>query len=125
IVGGLRFYERQEIRDALAYLRLVHRPEDDLAFERIINLPKRGLGQAALQTIHLTARAENVPLLRAAQMLTETEELRPAARKALAAFVTDVARWRQMAAEVPHVELAETILEESGYVAMWQADKTP
>jgi DNA helicase-2/ATP-dependent DNA helicase PcrA len=124
IVGGPRFYERQEIRDAMAYLRLVAQPADDLAFERIVNLPKRGLGKAAMQALHMMARAEGLPLLRAAASLVETDELRPQARRSLAGFVADVERWRADIDRVPHVELVETILEESGYVAMWQQDKS-
>src|SRR5208282_2929166 len=82
VIGGLRFYERQEIRDALAYLRLVHQPADDLAFERIINTPRRGIGTATLQTLHALARADALPLAAAAQRLVESDELKPAARRA-------------------------------------------
>jgi DNA helicase-2/ATP-dependent DNA helicase PcrA len=124
IVGGFRFYERAEIRDALAYLRLVHSPDDALAFERIVNLPKRGLGDKAMATMHAAARAMNVSLPRAALALTDTDALTPAARRALKAFFADIARWREAAGTVSHVELAEMVLEESGYVAMWQADKS-
>ena len=124
IVGGFRFYERAEIRDALAYLRLVHSPDDALAFERIVNLPKRGLGDKAMATMHAAARAMNVSLPRAALAITETDSLTPAARRALKAFFADLARWREAAGTVSHVELAEMVLEESGYVAMWQADKS-
>ena len=123
IVGGPRFYERQEIRDAMAYLRLVAQPADDLAFERIVNLPKRGLGKAAMQALHMMARAEGLPLLRAAASLVETDELRPQARRSLAGFIADVERWRAEIDRISHVELVETIMEESGYVAMWQQDK--
>ncbi len=124
VIGGPRFYERQEIRDALAYLRIVAQPADDLAFERIVNLPKRGLGKAAMQALHHLARAEQVPLLRAATQLVETDELRPQARRSLAEFLADIARWRSQIDTTSHVELTETILEESGYVAMWQQDKS-
>ncbi|WP_164157001.1 ATP-dependent helicase [Sandarakinorhabdus rubra] len=124
IVGGFRFYERAEVRDALAYLRLVQSQDDALAFERIINVPKRGLGDKAMATLHGLARAGNLPLPRAAQLAVERGELTPAARRSVQAFLADVARWREMAASLSHVELAEVVLEESGYVAMWQAEKS-
>lgn len=124
VVGGPRFYERLEIRDAMAYLRLVVSAADGLAFERIVNTPKRGLGEAAVQTIHLAARAERVSLFEAARRLTDTDELKPKARQALAGFVADVDRWRSLLDSMPHAELAATILDESGYVAMWKADKS-
>ena len=124
IVGGFRFYERAEIRDALAYLRLVAQPADDLAFDRIVNQPKRGLGDKALATIHDFARRIDQPLLLAAAQLLDSDELRPAARNALARFVADIARWRQMAADLPHPELARILLDESGYTAMLQADRS-
>ncbi len=124
IVGGFRFYERAEIRDALAYLRLIASPNDALAFERIVNVPKRGLGDKALAKLHATARAMDRPLPRAAEAIVETDALTPAARRALKTLVTDLDRWRAMAAELPHPELARIVLEESGYVAMWQADKS-
>ncbi|MBB3764147.1 UvrD-helicase domain-containing protein [Sphingomicrobium lutaoense] len=124
IIGGFRFYERAEIRDAIAYLRLVNQPADDLAFDRIVNTPKRGLGDKAVATIHRYARAAGEPLLMAAANILDTDELRPAARNALARFVGDIARWRQMAGELPHAELARIILDESGYTAMLQADKS-
>ncbi|MDA8230736.1 MAG: UvrD-helicase domain-containing protein [Magnetospirillum sp.] len=125
VIGGPRFYERAEIRDALAYLRLVVSPDDGLAFERIINLPKRGLGDAALQAIHATARAARLPLVEAARRLAETDELKPRPRKALAGFLADLDRWRSLLAGMAHWDLAATILDESGYVAMWRNDKSP
>jgi DNA helicase-2/ATP-dependent DNA helicase PcrA len=125
VIGGPRFYERQEIRDAIAYLRLVHQPDDDLAFERIVNLPRRGLGESTLRALHEHARAAGASLFAAAARLVETDELKPAARRALAAFVGDVERWRGLAAGLPQGELAETVLDESGYTGMWQADKSP
>jgi DNA helicase-2/ATP-dependent DNA helicase PcrA len=125
VLGGPRFYERQEIRDALAYFRIVFQPADDLAFERIINTPKRGVGDATVQTLRLAARALQVPLAEAALRLTETDELKPKMRTVIRALMLDVARWRSQLETVPHTELARTILDESGYTAMWQADKTP
>jgi DNA helicase-2/ATP-dependent DNA helicase PcrA len=124
VIGGPRFYERLEIRDALAYLRLIQSIDDDLAFERIVNTPKRGLGNKAVQTLHVTARAAGTSLMRAAMRLIETEELRPQARKALRGLMESFARWRQLAQEVDHCELARTVLEESGYTDMWQQDKS-
>ena len=124
IVGGFRFYERAEIRDALAYLRIVASPNDALAFERIVNLPKRGLGDKAMGALHAQARRMDRPLPQAAAALVETDALTPAARRSLKSFLLDLARWREQAADLPHAELARVILEESGYVAMWQADKS-
>lgn len=124
IIGGFRFYERQEVRDALAYLRIVHQPTDDLAFERIVNVPKRGLGDKALAKIHQLARVEQIPLALAATRILDTDELTPQARRALGSFIGDVARWRDMANDLPHPELARQLLDESGYTAMWQAEKS-
>ena len=125
VVGGPRFYERLEIRDALAYFRIVNQPADDLAFERIINTPKRGVGDATVQTLRLAARALDIPLAEAALRLTETDELKPRMRTVIRALMEDIARWRGQVDRVPHTDLARMILDESGYTAMWQADKTP
>jgi DNA helicase-2/ATP-dependent DNA helicase PcrA len=124
IVGGVRFYERAEIRDALAYLRVVAQPADDLAFERIVNTPKRGLGDKAVQRVHALAAARGVPLATAAALILDTDELTPQARRALGNFVVDLARWWAMRYQMPHPDLARTVLDESGYTAMWQADRT-
>lgn len=124
IVGGFRFYERAEIRDALAYLRVVSQPADDLAFERIVNVPKRGLGDKAVQKVHQLARAEGLPLTSAAARILDTDELTPQARRSLGNFVGDIARWRQMGQTLPHPELARQILDESGYTAMLQNEKS-
>lgn len=124
IVGGFRFYERAEIRDALAYLRIVHQPADDLAFERIVNTPKRGLGDKAVAKLHMLARATGTPLSIAAARILDTDELTPQARRALGNFVGDLARWRDMASTLPHPELARQLLDESGYTAMWQNEKS-
>ena len=124
IVGGARFYERMEIRDAIAYLRIVNQPADDLAFERIVNTPKRGLGDKALAKIHQLARANRVPLTVASARILDTDELTPQARRALGNLIGDIARWRDMAQELPHPELARQLLDESGYTAMWQAEKS-
>jgi DNA helicase-2/ATP-dependent DNA helicase PcrA len=124
IVGGFRFYERAEIRDALAYLRLVNQPADDLAFERIVNVPKRGLGDKAVEKLHRLARAEGAPLTIAAARILDTDELTPQARRALGNFVGDLARWRDKATQLPHPELARQILDESGYTAALQAERS-
>ncbi|MFQ5348477.1 MAG: ATP-dependent helicase, partial [Rhodothalassiaceae bacterium] len=125
VIGGPRFYERAEIRDALAYLRVVAQPDDDLAFERIANRPRRGLGAATLERLHRLARAQEIPLTRAAAQLVGSEELRPQARRTLAALLEDFDRWRAEAARLEHSALTELVLEESGYVEMWQKDRSP
>lgn len=124
VIGGPRFYERLEIRDAMAYFRLVCQPADDLAFERIVNTPKRGLGDTTVRTLHDYARARDIPMLAAASDIIETDELKPRARKALFDVVTDFRRWQSLLETTVHTELAEQILDESGYTAMWQNDKS-
>jgi DNA helicase-2/ATP-dependent DNA helicase PcrA len=124
IVGGFRFYERAEIRDALAYLRVIAQPADDLALERIVNTPKRGLGDKALGKVHAFARAAGVSLFSAAAQILDTDELTGAARKSLGNLVADFARWRSRLDELPHPELARLVLDESGYTAMLQADRS-
>ena len=125
VVGGPRFYERHEIRDAIAYLRLINQPADDLAFERIVNVPRRGIGQATLKTIHVLARAQSISLSEAAARLVETDEITARARNALRRFADDCARWRVMAQALDHIELTENVLDESGYTEMWKNDKSP
>ncbi len=124
VIGGPRFYERLEIRDAMAYLRVVAQPADDLALERIINTPKRGLGESAIRQIHDYARARDLSMFAAACDLVETEELKPKPRAALREVVENFRRWQSLIDTTPHTELAETILDESGYTAMWQNDKS-
>src|SRR5690606_24232990 len=125
VIGGLRFYERQEIRDAIAYMRVTVQPDDDLAFQRIINTPKRGLGDATIRTLHAFARARGTSLFGAARQLVETDEFKPKARSTLAALLNDFDRWRGQLRELTQAELAGIILDESGYTGMWQADKSP
>ncbi len=129
VIGGLRFYERQEIRDAVAYLRVIAQPDDDLALERIINLPKRGIGEATMHTIHVLARAKNISLNAAILRLIETDELRPQVRGTFASLMENFARWRKMLNEMPHPEMTRIMLDESGYTGMWQekarSDKSP
>jgi DNA helicase II / ATP-dependent DNA helicase PcrA len=124
VIGGPRFYERQEIRDALAYLRVIHSAADDLAFERIINVPKRGLGDATVQLLHDHARRRRVPLTAAAQAVIETDELKPKPRAALRDLLAAFERWRTQKEALPHMRLAETVLDESGYTEMWQKDRS-
>jgi DNA helicase-2/ATP-dependent DNA helicase PcrA len=124
VIGGPRFYERAEIRDALAYLRVVNSPADDLAFERIVNVPKRGLGDATVQLLHDHARKRRVPLTEAARAVIETDELKPKPRSSLRAVLESFDRWRKQRDSLPHSELAEIILDESGYTEMWQKDRS-
>ncbi|MCW9038938.1 MAG: DNA helicase II, partial [Rhodospirillales bacterium] len=116
---------RQEIRDAIAYLRIVVQPEDDLAFERIANVPKRGLGQATMQVVHQLARSSGIPMTEAVARLIETDEIKPRARNALRTLLGDLDRWRGLLAHTSHAEVAATILDESGYTEMWRLEKSP
>ena len=125
VIGGPRFYERQEIRDATAYLEVTLNPANDLKFERIVNTPRRGLGEATLKSLHQLARGRGIPLVQAARLIVETEELKPRARKSLQDLIAAFDRWRSLVNTMRHTELAELILDESGYTAMWQADRSP
>ncbi|HJT44024.1 MAG TPA: UvrD-helicase domain-containing protein [Rhizomicrobium sp.] len=124
VIGGPRFYERQEIRDAMAYLRLIAQGDDDLAFERIVNKPKRGIGDASVASLHAFARTRQMPLLPAAREIADTDELPPKARKALSELAANFARWSDTTKVLPHTELAEMVLDESGYTDMLKADKS-
>ncbi|WP_230531004.1 ATP-dependent helicase [Microvirga roseola] len=124
VIGGPRFYERAEIRDALAYLRVVNQPADDLAFERIVNVPKRGLGDATIQVLHNHARAARVPLVEAARFIVETDELKPKPRTTLRDLLISFGRWAKLSETMSQSEVAQTVLEESGYTDMWQKDKS-
>lgn len=125
VIGGPRFYERQEIRDATAYLEATLNPANDLKFERIVNTPRRGIGEATLKSLHELARGRGIPLVQAARLIVETEELKPRARKSLQDLIAAFDRWRSLVDTMRHTELAELILDESGYTAMWQADRSP
>ncbi|MEM9394736.1 MAG: UvrD-helicase domain-containing protein [Pseudomonadota bacterium] len=150
VIGGPRFYERTEIRDAMAYFRVVTSPDDDLAFERIVNTPKRGLGEKAQQKIQHAARTNGTSLFEGARILLAAKGLTGKGAKELGLLLDGISRWRRMAApksapaaddsviddsevslfeaakpEMSHVELAQVILDESGYTDMWQNDKTP
>ena len=124
VIGGPRFYERQEIRDATAYFEVTLNPANDLKFERIVNVPRRGLGEATLKALHQLARASGIPLTQAARLIVETEELKPKPRKALADLIGAFDRWRSLVDTMQHTELAELILDEFGYTGMWQADRS-
>jgi DNA helicase-2/ATP-dependent DNA helicase PcrA len=124
VIGGPRFYERMEIRDAMAYLRVVAQPADDLAFERIVNTPKRGLGDASVRMVHDYARARAIPMLAAATDLVQTEEMKPKPRAALRELTDNFARWQERLERTEHHILAEEILDESGYTTMWQNDRS-
>src|SRR5882757_11001041 len=124
VIGGPRFYERAEIRDALAYLRTINSPADDLAFERIVNVPKRGLGDATVQMLHDHARKRRIPLSEAARAVVETDELKPKARGSLRDLIISFDRWRAQREVTSHTELAEIVLDESGYTEMWQKDRS-
>ena len=124
VIGGPRFYERAEVRDALAYLRLIAQGDDDLAFERIVNKPKRGIGDASVASLHAFARARHLPLLAAAREIADTDELPPKARKALGELAANFARWSETAKVLPHAEVAEMVLDECGYTDMLKADKS-
>ena len=127
VIGGPRFYERLEIRDAMAYFRIVTSPEDDLAFERIVNTPKRGLGDKALQKMQVMSRSNGVSLLEGARLLLEAKQISGKGAVELRLLIEGISRWHRMGGEneLSHVDLAEIILDESGYTNMWQNDKTP
>lgn len=124
VVGGPRFYERMEIRDALAYLRVTAQSNDDLALERIMNTPKRGLGNTTVQKLYDHARQHNLSLYQAIRDLCETDELKPKQKETLSALLNQFDDWRDRISHIPHPELADLILQESGYIDMWKADKS-
>ena len=123
VIGGLRFYERREIRDAVAYLRIIAQPDDDLAFQRIVNFPKRGLGDKTIQTLHLHARARGISLTTAVAELTATDELTPRARKTLADLMVEFSRWRSEVGERTPSELMDIVLSDAGIIEHWKQDK--
>jgi DNA helicase-2/ATP-dependent DNA helicase PcrA len=124
IVGGFRFYERAEIRDALAYLRVIAQPSDDLAFERIYNQPKRGLGDKTLEAMHRHARATGLPLAAAALQLADSDELPGRARNSIAGLMAGFVHWRALADTATPADLLRTVLQETGYEAMLQSDRS-
>ncbi|MCX7343429.1 MAG: UvrD-helicase domain-containing protein [Proteobacteria bacterium] len=124
VIGGLRFYERQEIKDAIAYLRILVQPDDGLAFERIINVPKRGLGPGAMQNIHHIAREQNISLPRAA-LIYAMDNNKGSGKGNLRTFFEDLQRWRSMLDNTPHADVVKSVLDESGYTGMWLEEKSP
>src|SRR6202521_718744 len=124
VIGGPRFYERAEIRDALAYLRCINSEADDLAFERIVNVPKRGLGDATIRLLHDHARAGRVALMTATRAAIATDALKPKPRQSLRDLLAAFDRWRVQREAISHTELAEIVLDESGYTEMWQKDRS-
>tara|TARA_R110002096_G_scaffold415163_1_gene616699 strand:- start:88168 stop:90450 length:2283 start_codon:yes stop_codon:yes gene_type:complete len=125
IVGGVRFYERAEIRDAMAYLRVINNPDDDLAFERIINVPKRGIGDTTVAKLHRIARMAGTSLIKASRDIVQTEEISKKARTSLAQLIDNLDRWRQASKDGSHLDLTDNVLEESGYYDKWRNDKSP
>ncbi len=125
VIGGPRFYERQEIKDAIAYLDITLNASNDLKFERIINVPKRGIGDASVKKVRILATSQGIPLFYAARKIVETQELSAKARRSLTELVANIQRWHEQISTMKHTELAELILDESGYTAMWQNDKSP
>jgi DNA helicase-2/ATP-dependent DNA helicase PcrA len=123
VIGGLRFYERREIRDAIAYMRVVAQPADDIAFERIVNVPRRGVGEVALRTMHEAARARGLSLVDAATELVANLGFKGRVREQVDALLRCFARWRSMLQTDGHVVTVATLLDESGYTEMWQHDK--
>lgn len=125
IIGGHRFYERQEIRDAIAYLRVIAQPDDDLAFERIINVPKRGFGASSLQKLHTIARAKNISLHSAAIETVEDSLFKGKASATLGTLLETFEKWRQQSTELKLDQMMDEVLETSGLIEMWKADKDP
>jgi DNA helicase-2/ATP-dependent DNA helicase PcrA len=125
VIGGPRFYERAEIRDAMAYCRVTVQPDDDLAFERIYNTPRRGLGESALRTLRIIQRANKVSLFEATRRALETDELKGRQRKSLGDLIKGFDRWRGMLDGMSHIEVVETMLDESGYTDMLRLDRSP
>lgn len=127
VIGGPRFYERAEIRDAMAYFRAAVSRDDGLALQRIVNKPKRGIGEKAQQKLNIEARERNISLLDAARSLCEKNSLTGRAQKELKILIGQLDHWHQMSLDqtINHIELAEIILEESGYTDMWRNEKTP
>jgi DNA helicase-2/ATP-dependent DNA helicase PcrA len=123
VIGGPRFFERQEIRDAHAYIRVLRSETDDLAFERIVNVPKRGIGSTTIQKLQIIARKMNVSLEQATREIIKTDEIRGKARTALRSFTKDLDRWRGNLITSNHTDVTEIVLDESGYTQMWLNNK--
>ncbi len=121
IIGGFKFYEREEIRDAVAYLRLVLNPHDDLAFIRIVNKPRRGIGDVVMRSLQMEAQAKHISLFDA----IDWADLKTAPKKTLSAFKTMVLSWQEKSKNLSPEDLAKTVMDESGYLMMWRLDKSP
>ena len=124
VIGGPRFYERKEIRDANAYFRLAIHPNDSLALERVLNVPKRGIGETTLKKIKQYAKNNNIPTIDAIRDLIKTSEIKPKTKISLKHFVELTERWNDLIKERSHFEIAEIILEDSGYLEMLRNDDT-
>jgi len=124
VIGGLRFYERQEIRDAVAYLRVIAQPDDDLAFARIVNVPKRGLGKMTLQTVHMHARARGISQVAAILELITSDELKTRPKTTLAGLLDAFDGWREASGDLSPADLMKMVLDQSGYLEMWKTDKS-
>jgi len=125
VVGGLRFYERAEIRDAIAYMRVLHQPSDDLAFERIVNVPRRGVGEVALRAMHMASREQQIPLALASERLALSGGLKGRVGTALKEMFQAFTRWHEELPRDGHVLTLAKMLDESGYTDMWKQDKSP
>ena len=125
IIGGLKFYERAEIKDALGYLRLINQSNDDISFERIINTPKRSIGNNSVKKIHQYARQKGLCLLDASQEILKENILKPKTVKNLKTFITNIISWKKNSEKFDHITLLETVLDESGYTSMLKTEKTP
>ena len=125
VIGGPKFYERQEIRDVIAYLQLLLNQNHDLKFERILNVPKRGLGETTIRMLNDASKIYNLSLFDVSKKLIQTDELKPQQRTQLSGFIAMIENWKQKLNELDHVTLTELILEDSGYIEMWEKDKTP
>ena len=125
IIGGLKFYDRKEIKDAIAYLRIVQNYADDLALERIVNLPKRGLGEAGLDKLMNKARDEKSSLFLAIKRSVANNELKGKSKQALSDLINNLEKWQSSISLISLSDLAKQVLENSGYIQMWQNEKTP
>ena len=124
IIGGMRFYERLEIKDAIAYIRLIVQPENDLAFQRVINTPKRGVGKAAIENLRKYSLENNISLVEAIDYVCEQNIIKGKAKKSLVMFKEQLATWRNLLSFMSHSKVIENVLDESGYMDMWKSEKT-
>ena len=125
IIGGLKFYERAEIKDAVSYLRLIKHTNDDLAFERIINQPKRSIGESSVKKIHEVARKERLSLFDASLHMIDNKIFKPKTEINVNNFVQNILTWKKISSEIDHVSLLEKILDESGYTQMLINERSP